>query len=72
MPMRMMARIPRPTATMRHCPSRANPTDETATRTMGVAAVAYARDGDRLLLAISLGILLVVVVGIGSALTATV
>jgi uncharacterized membrane protein len=37
-----------------------------------VAAVAYARDGDRLLLAISLGILLVVVVGIVSALTATV
>jgi uncharacterized membrane protein len=37
-----------------------------------VAAVAYAREGDRLMVAISLAILLVITIGIASALTATV
>jgi uncharacterized membrane protein len=37
-----------------------------------VAAVAYARDADWLMVAISLGILLVIAVGIASALTVTV
>ena len=37
-----------------------------------VAAVAYARDGDRLMVAIALGILAVIAVGVGSALTVTV
>jgi uncharacterized membrane protein len=37
-----------------------------------VAAVAYARDADWLMVAISLGILAVIAVGVGSALTVTV
>jgi uncharacterized membrane protein len=37
-----------------------------------VAAVAYARDGDWLMVGISLGILAVIAVGVGSALTVTV
>ena len=37
-----------------------------------VAAVAYARDGDWLMVAIALGILAVIAVGVGSALTVTV
>jgi uncharacterized membrane protein len=37
-----------------------------------VAALAYARDGDRLMVGVSLAILLVIAIGIGSALTATV
>jgi len=37
-----------------------------------VAAVAYARDGDWLMVGISLGILAVMAVGVGSALTVTV
>jgi len=39
---------------------------------VSVAAVAYARDADRLMVGISLGILLVIAVGVGSALTVTV
>jgi uncharacterized membrane protein len=37
-----------------------------------VAAIAYARDGDRLMVGISIAILLVIAVGIGTALTVSV
>ena len=37
-----------------------------------VAAITYARDADWLMVAISLGILLVIAVGVGTALTVTV
>jgi uncharacterized membrane protein len=39
---------------------------------VSVAAIAYARDGDRLMVAIALGILAVIAIGVGSALTVTV
>jgi uncharacterized membrane protein len=37
-----------------------------------VAAVAYARDGDRLMVAVSVAILAVIAIGVGTALTVTV
>jgi uncharacterized membrane protein len=37
-----------------------------------VAAIAYARDGDRLMVGISIAILLVIAIGIGTALTVSV
>jgi uncharacterized membrane protein len=37
-----------------------------------VAAVAYARDGDRMMLAVSVAILAVIAIGVGTALTVTV